>query len=140
MLKNIIIFTLFFTLIGCVNLKDEVLIDKVLFVKFGTVTVDGKEYQHMTKGGIGFNPWKQMPTIKYDAAALNGEFKSLIAFILINEKGDIDGVKIYRSSGLPELDKEAIAQIKKTAKAKKWIVQDKPVNFAVAQQFIISPF
>lgn len=141
MLRNILIFTLFFSLIGCVNLKNEVLIDKVLFIKFGTFMFDGKEYQYMSKGGISFNAWKKLETtITYDSAVLDGKWRYFTALILINENGDIDNVVTYKSSGLLEVDKAVIDHIKKTAIAKKWIVQDKPVNFAVAQRFAIIPY
>lgn len=140
MLKSLIIFTLFFSLIGCTTTKNEIFLDRILGLKTKSILYNGKEYNYIDKGGISFNPWLQLPTIKYNHTLLGNKISSLIALILIDTEGKVEKVEIVKSSGFTEIDNATIEQVVNTAKSKVWTIKGKPIRFATYQRFVFYPF
>ncbi|MCU4576115.1 energy transducer TonB [Acinetobacter courvalinii] len=137
--KHLIILVLLFSLTGCVNLKNEIYLDRIFLLKTKTLLIDGKEYYTISKGGIGFSPWINLPNVYIESGVLEHKIRHMDVLLLIDEKGNIEDVKIIRSTRINAIDKTAIEQIKKTGKSKSWIVNGKPVRFVVRQEFIFQP-
>lgn len=136
MLNKLFLCALFLSLSGCaITQVDYIKMEKLDFPTMSKYIIDGVVYNSKDSSDLGIN-WVYFPNISVSNSELENQYREIEFLAFIDERGYVRHIRVFKSTGLENLDRKIVHLIKNKARIKIWLNDGKPQRIAVAQKMV----
>ena len=133
MLSKLFFCALFLSLSGCAATQvDYIKVEKLDPTSTDKIIIDGIEFK-LEDISDNENVWVYLPNITVYKSELENRYRKIEFFAFIDKRGYVRHIKVYKSTGLENLDRKIVHLLTNKARTKIWLKDGKPV-WKVARQ------
>ncbi|HIQ34465.1 MULTISPECIES: TonB-dependent receptor [Acinetobacter] len=136
MLNKLFFCALFLSLSGCAATQvDYIKVEKLDPYSTDRLVIDGVEFNFKDISN-NENIWVYLPNITVYNSELENRYREIEFLVFIDERGYVRHIKVYKSTGLENLDRKIVHLLTNKARTKIWLKDGKP-EWIVAQQKMV---
>lgn len=133
MLNKLFFCALFLSLSGCAATQvDYIKVEKLDPSSTDKLIIDGVEFNFKDISDSE-NIWVYLPNIPVYKSELGNRYREIEFLVFIDERGYVRHIKVFKSTGLENLDRKIVHLLTNKARTKIWLKDGKP-QWIVAKQ------